>query len=232
MSLIEMMAMNLQYFAADNGGNGGSGDPDPEKAGSETTGTDKPEDKSENGKTFTQEDVNSIAAKEAKKAQEKLFKELGIEDFDNAKEGLQKFKEWQDSQKTEAEKQQEALQSLQGEKEVLTKTVSQLEAQISAMKAGVSGDSVEDVIALAERLVTEDTTIDKAIEQVIEKYPQFVVQADEGDDTITIVRPGNPNGGKQTVNPFSKENWNLTEQGKLYKENPELYKQLKSQAGK
>lgn len=230
MSLIEMMVMNLQMFAADNGGNGGSGDPDPEKAGSEKTGTGTPEGKPEDNKTFTQEDVNSIAAKEAKKAQEKLFKEIGIEDFDNAKEGLKKFKEWQDSQKTEAEKQQEALQSLQGEKETLTKTVSQLEAQISAMKAGVNGDSVEDVIALAERLVNDETTMDKAIEQVIEKYPQFSAQAD--NDTPRIVRSGNPNGGKQTVNPFSKENWNLTEQGKLYKENPELYKQLKSQAGK
>lgn len=31
-------------------------------------------------------------------------------------------------------------------------------------------------------------------------------------------------------NPFSKEHFNLTEQAKLYKENPELYKQLKAQA--
>lgn len=230
MSLLDNLVMNLQYFAADDGSGGGNGDPDPNNAGSKQTGTDNPEHKSGENKTFSQEDVNSIAAKEAKKAQEKLFKEVGIEDFENAKEGLQKFKEWQDSQKTESEKQQEALQSLQGEKETLTKTVSQLEAQISAMKAGVNGDSVEDVIALAERLVTDDTTMDKAIEQVIKKYPQFSAQAD--NDTPTIVRPGNPNGGKQTVNPFSKENWNLTEQGKLYKENPELYKQLKSQAGK
>ena len=194
MSLIEMMVMNLQMFAADTGTDGGNGDPGPQPAGSKEKGTDKPEDKSENGKTFTQEDVNSIAAREAKKAQEKLFKEVGIEDFDNAKEGLQKFKEWQDSQKTEAEKQQEALQSLQGEKEALTKTVSQLEAQISAMKAGVSGDSVEDVIALAERLVNDETTVDEAIEQVIKKYPHFSGQEDTDEGTPKIVRPGNPNG--------------------------------------
>ena len=31
-------------------------------------------------------------------------------------------------------------------------------------------------------------------------------------------------------NPFSKDTFNLTEQAKLLKENPELYKQLKAQA--
>src|SRR5690606_41968312 len=58
-------------------------------------------------KLFTQEDVNRIAAREAKEAQEKLLKQLGIEDFESAKEGLQKFREWQEAQKTEAEKQAE-----------------------------------------------------------------------------------------------------------------------------
>lgn len=205
MSLIEMMVMNLQMFAADTGADGGNGDPDPQPAGSEEKGTDKPEDKSENGKTFTQEDVNSIAAREAKKAQEKLFKEVGIEDFENAKEGLQKFKEWQDSQKTEAEKQQEALQSLQGEKEALTTTVSQLEAQISAMKAGVDGDSVEDVIALAERLVNDDTSIDDAIKHVIEKYPQFTKNEEEEEKTAwpNISKKGDYKGnGSGSKDPF------------------------------
>src|SRR5690625_276890 len=50
--------------------------------------TDTASEKAEETKTFTQEDVNNIATKEARKAQEKVFKELGIEDFENAKEGL------------------------------------------------------------------------------------------------------------------------------------------------
>jgi hypothetical protein len=36
-----------------------------------------------------------------------------------------------------------------------------------------------------------------------------------------------PSGGK---NPFSKEHFNLTEQARLFKEDPEMYKQLKAQA--
>lgn len=40
-----------------------------------------------------------------------------------------------------------------------------------------------------------------------------------------------PNAQHQSVkNPFSKEHFNLTEQGRLLKEDPEKYKQLKAQA--
>ncbi|MBT2599092.1 MULTISPECIES: phage scaffolding protein [unclassified Oceanobacillus] len=39
-----------------------------------------------------------------------------------------------------------------------------------------------------------------------------------------------PNKKTEGKNPFSKEHFNLTEQGRLYKEDPERYKQLKSQA--
>ena len=36
-------------------------------------------------KTFTQEEVTGFVAKEAKKAQEKIFKDLGFEDFNSAR---------------------------------------------------------------------------------------------------------------------------------------------------
>lgn len=43
--------------------------------------------------------------------------------------------------------------------------------------------------------------------------------------------PGTPNpNAYQGKNPFSKDHFNLTEQAKLFKENPDLYKQLKAQA--
>lgn len=38
------------------------------------------------------------------------------------------------------------------------------------------------------------------------------------------------NDGNTVTNPFSKQTWNLTEQGKLYRDNPELAKQLQAQA--
>lgn len=208
MNLFERLHMNYQLFAADTGADGGSGETDADQKDTgteEKNGTGETETKPEDEKTFTQKDVNSIAAKEARKAQEKLFKEVGIEDFDNAKEGLQKFKEWQDSQKTEAEKQSEAVESLQGEKEALTNTVSQLEAQISAMNAGVDGESVEDVIALAERLVNDDTDIDAAIKQVIDKYPHFAGADKEEEKTAwpNISKKGDYKGKSGSDDPFA-----------------------------
>ena len=101
------LPLNLQFFAED----GESGDQAPtnepgEQENEAGTATEKAEEK-----LFRQEDVNNIVAREAKKAQEKLLKELGIDDFENAKDGLAKFREWQESQKTEQESRKITLNS-------------------------------------------------------------------------------------------------------------------------
>lgn len=172
--------LNLQFFAED----GESGDqalvnePGGQEQANETgTAPAKAEEK-----LFRQEDVNNIVAREVKRTQEKLLKELGIDDFENAKEGLQKFREWQESQKTEQEKLQETLQKFQAKNETLASENANLKAQLAAVKQGVKADSLEDVIALAERLVNDETTIDDAIKQVIEKYPHFAENVNEGEE--------------------------------------------------
>src|SRR5690606_5619777 len=138
------------------------------QAGEQETGT-APEKAEE--KLFRQEDVNNIVAREAKKAQEKLLKQLGIDDFDSAKEGLEKFREWQESQKSEAEKQAERLQKLETDYNSVSEENASLKAQIAAMKSGVKAESVEDVVVLAKTLVDDDTDMNEAIKKVIEKYP-------------------------------------------------------------
>ncbi|WP_153124664.1 hypothetical protein [Peribacillus tepidiphilus] len=168
------LRLNLQHFA--EGGEGGNSGGEGGQAGAgEGAASQGGEGQGQTGseKTFTQEDVNNIVAKEAKKAQEKLLKQLGIEDFNSAKEGLQKFKEWQDTQKTEAQKQAERLQKLETDFNTISEENASLKAQIAAMKAGVHADYVEDVVILAQRLVNDDTAIDDAIAKVVEKYPHF-----------------------------------------------------------
>src|SRR5690625_1226731 len=194
-----LLPLNLQFFAED----GESGDQTPtEQSGEQeqTNETGTAPEKAEE-KLFRQEDVNNIVAREAKKAQEKLLKELGIDDFENAKEGLQKFREWQESQKTEQEKQQEKLQELQTNNETLASENANLKAQISAMKVGVKAESVEDVIALAERLVNDETTIDDAIKQVIEKYPQFAQDEEEQKPNFTTGQ--HQTNGNSSNDPFA-----------------------------
>lgn len=189
--------LNLQFFA--EGGESGDQTPTEQSGGQENetgTATEKAEEK-----LFRQEDVNNIVAREAKKAQEKLLKELGIDDFENAKDGLAKFREWQESQKTEQEKQQEKLQELQTSNETLANENANLKAQISAMKVGVKAESVEDVIALAERLVNDETTIDDAIKQVIEKYPQFAQDEEEQKPNFTTGQ--HQTNGNSSNDPFA-----------------------------
>src|SRR5690606_28300574 len=122
------------------------------------------------GKTFTQEDGNNIVAREVKKAQEKMMKQLGIEEFQSEKEGMQRFREWQESQKTEAEKQAEQLQKLQEQSQSLAAENEQLKAKLAAVQAGVNPNSIDDVVVLAKNYLSDDVDLHAAIGKVLEKY--------------------------------------------------------------
>ena len=155
-------------------------------------------------KSFSQDDVNAIATKQAREAQEKMLKQLGIEDFDNAKEGMKKFQEWQESQKTEAEKQTEALKNFEKQNGTLSNENETLKASLSALKAGVLADSVPDVVTLAKTMLSDEVDMDAAIAAVVEKYPHFAQAAQEetGDS-----KPKFSNGQHQTQPPSDADKW-------------------------
>lgn len=143
-------------------------------------------------KTFKQEDVNNIVARESKSAQEKLLKELGVEDFENAKDGLAKFKEWQEAQKTEEQKRAEQLDALSKQSEQDKQTISTLTATIEALKLGVNSESVEDVITLASKGVSEEVAIEESIKTILEKYPHFAAKNEEQDKSkVKFINPKN-----------------------------------------
>ena len=166
------------------------------------SGENKVQESTEQARTFSQEEVNGLVAKESKKAQEKIFKSLGFEDIKSAKEGFEKLKAWEDSQKSESEKSAEALNAKEQE---LAKALSDNKT-LSALKQGVNADSVDDVIALSERLVSDEVSIDDAIKQILTKYPQFGTkqEQDEEKPKPTFAAAGNPAaasvGGE--VDPF------------------------------
>jgi len=162
------LPLNLQFFADGEG----QTEPNQEQANQQDEGAGQTQETHEE-KTFTQDELNSFLANEKKDTQSKLLKQLGYDDVNAAKEGLKKLKEMEDAQKSEAEKQADALKSLETEKGSLLDKNTSLEAQLSAMKAGVNGDSVEDVVTLAKPLVGEGVDMDAAIQKVIEKYPHF-----------------------------------------------------------
>jgi len=66
-------------------------------------------------KTFTQDDVKNIVAKNVKDELGKVLKKLEVEDFDNVKTALTDYKKLQDAQKSDLEKTQEENTSLKDE---------------------------------------------------------------------------------------------------------------------
>lgn len=155
-------------------------------------------------KTFTQDEVTGLVAKESRKAQEKIFKDLGFENFKSAKEGLQQLKEWKDSQKSEAEKQSEALAAKEKELEVALSSQRLLEAKLSALTLGVNAESVDDVITLSNRLVSDEVSIEDAIGQVLQKYPQFGCAEQPEEKKPTFSAGGNPTAGTNQEDAFLK----------------------------
>jgi hypothetical protein len=75
---------------------------------------------------------------------------------------------------------------------------------------------------------------DKPIDEAMKSW------ASSEDGKVFVAAPGNggggggrgPGGGGQQNNPWKKDSLNLTEQGRIQRENPELARQLASEAGK
>lgn len=198
-----LLKLDLQTFA----------DPAPTDPPSDPVPTDPPADPNpqdpptDSVKSFSQDDVNNLIARETKKQQEKMLKDLGIEDFKGAKEGLVKLKEFQDAQKTEAEKQAEALKEFETKTGSLSSENATLKAQLSALKAGVKAESADDVVALAERLVDDETDINAAIASVVAKYPHFAQVAEPEPDPNAPPKPQFSNGQHQTQPQSEMDKW-------------------------
>ncbi|HFI2691125.1 TPA: hypothetical protein ACGO0Y_000172 [Streptococcus suis] len=178
-------------------------------------------------KTFSQEDVTRISTKEHKSGYSKAIKDLGFSDVESAKNALAEYAKRQESQKSEADKQAEALTAKDRELANVQAENKLLASKLAALSKGVNTDAVDDVIALAERLVTDEVSIDDAIGQVLAKYPQFGKQEPVKEKKPTITVPGNPsaqNNLEITKEQFDKMTYN--ELVELKQENPTLFNKL------
>lgn len=118
-----------------------------------------------NEKTYTQEEVNAINAKLKDKYEKKY---AGID--------LKKYKEWEESQKTDSEKQQEILQ----ENETLKKQLAIAENKSVVANAGV--DSKFQKFVLSEVSEMEGDFEDNLKDYLKEK-PQFLISKVETPKT-------------------------------------------------
>lgn len=148
-----------RLMEADTGANGGA---DTGKADTAETGADTQETTQEE-KTFTQADVDNLL----KERVARLKKEQP------SKEELKAYNDWKESQKTEEEKKDEALTNAEKAKLAAEERALLAETKVTCLSKGVIATSVDDVVTLAKAMVTEDVTIEQAIDKVLEKYPNF-----------------------------------------------------------
>ena len=131
-------------------------------------------------KTFTQAEMDKVIT-------DRLAREKkNIPD----KKRLEAFKAWEDSQKTVEEKQSEAISMAEQAKIDAEQRAIEFEAKYTAIAKGVKSDAVEDVIALAKAKVTDNVTLEQAIESVMAKYPSIKGEI----QTITTGVKTNNNG--------------------------------------
>ena len=179
---------------------------------------------SEPYKTFTsKEDFDRHSAgilNSAKnKAEKELLAMLGLKP--DEKDKLAKFKEAYDATLSESEKQAKNLENLNEEVKSLKSQIAEKDAIISALSklTGKNSSDVDKYVRMAKGLVDENTSIDQALEQVLDflKVPE--------SKPIPSGKPLNePNSAPTVENPFS--NGNLTKQGEMIKSDREKAREM------
>lgn len=168
----KLFPMNLQFFAEDNAGTGEpEGTPEGTPDGTEPTPTPDAGTTESGEKTFTQAELNAIAAKEKSQGKTSILKMFGIKDEKTAKEQAEAFKQWQ----AEQQSIQDKLNTSQTELKDAEARAELAELKLSCIMAGVNNESIEDILAIAATKVTDDKTIDKVLEEMKKetKYAGF-----------------------------------------------------------
>lgn len=155
--------------AGGEGGNGGSGG-DGNSGGS-------------NDKTFTQEQVNSMIAAEKRKNLSSVYKGLGFESEEAAKQFVEKYKQEEEKNKSDLVKAQEEAKKAQEEKAAEAARAQDLQYKFDAIAEGCDTKSAEDVVVLAKAKMSDDKDFAAALKEVKEQYPAMFGQSAGGGGT-------------------------------------------------
>ena len=153
-----------------------------------------------------------------------------------------------ETQIKERDKQLETLKKTAGDKEKFESTIKQLQEENKSSKIKYEQDLKNLRIDSAVKLKLTNTAQDVDIVASLIDKTKLIV-GDDGsvtglDEQINPLKQSKPflfksdkqryepkDGGNPINNPFSKEHFNLTEQGKLFRENPEQARALAQAVG-
>lgn len=146
------------------------------------------------------------------KAEKELLALLGLKP--DEKDKLSKFKEAYDNTLSESEKQAQILENLNSEVSMLKSQLAEKDAIISALSKLTGKDSgdVDKYVKMAKGLVDENTSIDQALQQVLD-----FVKIETKEPSIPKGQPLNePNQTSIEENPF--KTGDFTKQGALIRD--------------
>lgn len=160
----------MKFMDADGSGGGGN---DP-AGGTDGNGGSGGEDK-----TFTQEQVNSMIAAEKRKNLSSVYKNLGFESEEDAKAFIGKYKDQEEKNKSDLEKEQQKSKQLAAEKKAADQKAQDLQYKFDAMAEGCDAKAAEDVVVLAKAKMSDDKDFAAALKEIKEQYPAMFGQSDD-----------------------------------------------------
>lgn len=171
---------NLQFFAEPNDDNNddvnnpGDGNSDNGKNGED-------DHKGGNEKTFTQDEVNRMMAREKREGKTSMLKSLGFNNEEDAKNALNLLKALTDSQKTAEQKANEKKDNAINDKAAAEKRADLAEAKLTCFMNGVDKDSIDDVLSIALKKVSDDKSLDDVISDMKseKRYSYFFGTSDD-----------------------------------------------------
>lgn len=202
-----MLPMNLQLFATPP--EGGAEDKDKkDDAENDDENDDKPE------KKYSDDDVDEIVKKKLAKAERE--KAEAIKEAEKLAKMNAEEKQKYEFEKLEAKvAEYERKEARAGLAKEASKMLGEKEIQ--------APDEVVDMLVGADAEATQ-TAVKSVISWVEDLHKQWEIKRNTGKT------PGKFSNTDNFKNPFSKEHFNLTEQGRLLREDPERYKALKALA--
>lgn len=188
----------MPFFEEDGkGGTGGTGGTD----GANAQNQNEPQNNSnqnqnEPPKTFTQEELNRIAAQEKRQGASSILKALGFESEDAAKAYLEAKRKEDDEKKDDLQKAKDAEAAANTAKAAAEAKAALLEKRFKVVALGVSADKADDIVTLATSKAIDGKTFDDAIEDLKKTYPElFEAKVEKRGGTGS---GGNPPRGKNT----------------------------------
>ncbi|MDC7224204.1 MAG: hypothetical protein PQJ60_10720 [Spirochaetales bacterium] len=167
------------------GGDSGSGDDGDAK---DKTG--------DGGKTFSQEEVNSLLAKNKRNLKKNILAEMGIDDQDGAKNTLEEMRKWKESQMSKEEKLTADLQGVSSKLEEANGRASVAEAKVELLLAGVDKDKLPRAVKLIGTY-DEGTSAEQAAALLVD-FPELKGKA-------AGQAPPNVGGGSGGSTPDARE---------------------------